>query len=93
MTQGLKNLSRKIDAIYDMLCNSGSTGTAAQRGIPGGGREAGLERAIEKAVEVREAELERAIGKAVEDLERTKSSFKSKQIMEIKKELSRAIGR
>ena len=40
-----------------------------------------------------ETELEQAIRKAIVELEGTRSSFKSKQIMRIKEELARALAR
>ena len=43
------------------------------------------------AVHGRETELEQAIRKAIQELEMTRSSFKSKQIMRIKEELVRVI--
>jgi hypothetical protein len=39
----------------------------------------------------RENELEKAVKKAIDDLERTKSSFKSKQLMLIKEDLIKAL--
>ena len=41
----------------------------------------------------RESELERAIREAIDDLDKTKSSFKSQQIMTIKEKLQRAVER
>jgi hypothetical protein len=73
----LENLSRKVDAIYDVLVKTG---------IP-----CPLPMSI--AQSMREAELEQAVRKAIEDLDRTKSSFKSKRIMLIKEELARAVAK
>ena len=41
----------------------------------------------------RESELERAIREAIEDLDKTRSSFKSQQIMIIRENLQRAVER
>ena len=66
MEMELKDLKRKVDAIYGILSTSGSTAE-------------------------RKMELEKVIRKAIDDLDKTKSSFKSKQIMQIREDLIRAL--
>ena len=76
MESKIENLTRKVDAIYNLLSSGGLSG-AFSHGI--------------STDHGRTAELEQAVRKAIAELEMTKSSFKSKQIKRIKEGLERAV--
>ncbi|GEM_PF-2943024 len=76
MQDEIKDMMKKVDAIYTILADSRTAGLPSHDVSPALGSE---------------AKLKRAIRKAITELEMTKSSFKSKQIMRIKEELARAV--
>ena len=76
MDREIENLNRKVDAIYNLLLRRGVSVSLPMGSIDDHSRE---------------TELEQAIRKAIGELEMTKTSFKSKQIMRIKEELARVV--
>ncbi|MFZ2655577.1 MAG: hypothetical protein WAX69_11665 [Victivallales bacterium] len=78
MNREIENLNRKVDSIYNLLLRRGASASLPAEPIDWHNRE---------------TELEKAIRKAIGELEMTKTSFKSKQIMRIKDELARVVER
>ena len=77
MDRKIDNLIKRVDAIYGLLSGAG----ASRVSLSGS-----------DATHRRETELEGAIRKAIVELDGTRNSFKSRQIMRIREELSRAVG-
>ena len=78
MDTDIEKLSRKVDELHDMLTDAVLSGVFSE--MPAAWRS-------------RKTELEEAIRKSIEEVELTKSSFKSKQIMKIKEELAEVVGK
>jgi len=75
MDRELESLNRKVEEIHTLLFRSSPSVKSISQSVNAGWKDA----------------LEDSVRKAIADLEETKRSFKSKQIMRIKEDLIKAL--